>query len=188
QNAVVVLTGPATNLAALLGLPLDPALIAKKVQKLVIGADALTLSDAPALRRVFAEWPTPIMVAGAEVGEAFPFPGASIAKDFAWSEVHPLVAAYNAFHAMPYDAPATAMAAGLYAVRPQENYFKVGEAGTLTVGDDGKLKHTPGDAGKHRALLADASQKEKIQQIYAEMASTKPVPRAQRFRPPQKKQ
>jgi len=89
---------------------------------------------------------------------------------------------------MPYDAAAPAMAAALYAVRPQENYFKVSEAGTFTVGDDGKLKHTPGAGGKHKALIADPSQKEKIQQIYAEMASTKPVPRAQRFRPPQKKQ
>jgi len=183
-----VLTGPATNLAALLALPLDPALIAKKAQKLVIAADPLTLSDVPAIRRVFAEWPTPVVVAGAELGEAFPFPGVSIEKDFTWSEAHPLVAAYKAFHEMPYDAAAPAMAAALYAVRPQENYFKVSEAGTFTVGDDGKLKHTPGAGGKHKALIADPSQKEKIQQIYAEMASTKPVPRAQRFRPPQKKQ
>jgi len=188
QNAVVVLTGPATNLAALLALPLDPALIAKKAQKLVIAADPLTLSDVPAIRRVFAEWPTPVVVAGAELGEAFPFPGVSIEKDFTWSEAHPLVAAYKAFHEMPYDAAAPAMAAALYAVRPQENYSKVSEAGTFTVGDDGKLKHTPGAGGKHKALIADPSQKEKIQQIYAEMASTKPVPRAQRFRPPQKKQ
>jgi len=188
QNAVVVLTGPATNLAGLLTLPLDPALIAKKVQRLVIAADAVTLSDVPAMRRVLAEWPSPIVVAGGELGTEFPFPGASIAKDFAWSEAHPLVAAYKAFHEMPYDAPAPAMAAALYAVRPQENYFKVGEAGTFTLGDDGKLKLTPGANGKHKGLVADPTQKEKIQLAYAELASTKPVPRAQRFRPPQKKQ
>ncbi|MEO8593856.1 MAG: hypothetical protein ABI759_11090 [Candidatus Solibacter sp.] len=188
QNAMVVLTGPATNLATMLKLPLCPPLITKKAQKLVIGVDAGTLSDIPALRAVLAEWPTPIVVAGAELGEEFPFPGASIDKDFAWSEAHPLVAAYKAYRPMPYDAPAMAMAAALYAVRPQENYFKVGAAGTFTVGDDGKLKHTPAANGKHTALMADASQKERIQQAYAEMASTKPVPRAQRVRPPQKKQ
>jgi len=187
QNAIVVLTGPAINLAAMLKLPMCVQFITKKVQKLVIGADAATLSDIPALRAVLADWPTPIAVAGAEIGEAIPFPGASIAKDFSWSDAHPLVAAYQASHPSPSDAPATAMAAGLYAVRPQENYFKVSAPGTLTVGDDGKLKHTPGN-GKHTTLVLDPSQKERIQQAYVELASTKPVPRAQRQRPPQKKQ
>ena len=58
----------------------------------------------------------------------------------------------------------------------------------VTVGDDGGDSLAPAAGGKHRMLIADPAQKERIQQIYAEMASTKPVPRAQRFRPPQKKQ
>jgi hypothetical protein len=80
------------------------------------------------------------------------------------------------------------MAAALYAVRPLENYFKLSDPGTCSVAEDGRLRHTPAAGGKHRMLIADATQKERIQQIYAETASTKPVPRAQRFRPPQKKQ
>jgi hypothetical protein len=188
QNAVVVLTGPATNLTGFLALPNNPPLIEKKVRTLVVAADANTLSDAPAARRLFAEWPTPIVVAGSELGDAFPFPGASIEKDFAWSEAHPLVAAYRAYRPMPYDAPAVAMAAALYAVRPLENYFKLSDPGTCSVAEDGRLRHNPAAGGKHRMLIADATQKERIQQIYAETASTKPVPRAQRFRPPQKKQ
>lgn len=188
QNAVVVLAGPATNLSGLLALPRDPAVIAQKVRTLVVAADAATLSDLPAARRLFAEWPTPIVVAGSELGDDFPFPASSIEKDFAWSELHPLVAAYKAYRPMPYDAPSVAMAAALYAVRPQENYFKVSDPGTITVGDDGRLRFVPASAGKHRTLVADPAQKARIQQIYAEAASTKPVPRAQRFRPPQKKQ
>jgi len=187
QNAIVVLTGPATNLAGLLALPGNPALIEKKVRTLVIGCDAVTMSDLPAAKRVLAEWPTPIVVAGSELGDAFPFPGASIEKDFAWSEAHPLVAAFRAFRPMPYDAPAVAMAAALYAVRPQENYFKLSEPGTLTVADDGQIRLAPAAGGKHRTLIADAAQKDRILQIYTETASTKPVGRAQRFRPPQKK-
>jgi hypothetical protein len=146
------------------------------------------MSDIPAARRLFAEWPTPIVVAGGELGDALPFPGASIEKDFAWSEAHPLVAAYRAYRPMPYDAPAVAMAAALYAVRPQENYFKLSDPGTVTVGDDGGIRLDPAPAGKHRTLIADLAQKDRIQQIYAETASTKPVGRVQRFRPPQKKQ
>jgi hypothetical protein len=188
QNAIVVLTGPATNLAGLLALPGSAALIEKKVRTLVVGCDAVTMSDLPAAKRVVAEWPTPIVVAGSELGDAFPFPAASIEKDFAWSEAHPLVAAYRAYRPMPYDAPAVAMAAALYAVRPQENYFKVSEPGALTVADDGRLRLAPAAGGKHHTLSADPAQKDRILQIYAETASTKPVGRAQRFRPPQKKQ
>jgi hypothetical protein len=188
QNAIVVLTGPATNLAGLLALPGSPALIEKKVRTLVIGADAVTMSDLPAAKRVLAEWPTPIVVAGSELGDAFPFPGGSIEKDFAWSDAHPLVAAYRAYRPMPYDAPAVAMAAALYAVRPQENYFKVSEPGALTLTDDGHIRLAPAAGGKHHTLIADPAQKDRIQQIYAETASTKPVGRPQRFRPPQKKQ
>jgi hypothetical protein len=187
QNAVVVLTGPATNLARVLALPGAPPSIAQKVRTLVVAADALTMSDIPAARRLFAEWPTAIVVATSDIGDAVPFPGASIDKDFAWSEAHPLVAAYRAYRPMPYDAPAVAMAAALYAVRPQENYFSISGPGTVIVADDGRFRLAPAPGGKHRTLIADPAQKDRIQQIYAETASTKPVGRVQRFRPPPKK-
>src|ERR1039458_1056655 len=48
QNAIVLLTGPATNLAGLLALPGAPPLIAQKVRYLVVAADGLTMSDIPA--------------------------------------------------------------------------------------------------------------------------------------------
>jgi hypothetical protein len=186
QNAIVVLAGPATNLAALVALPGSRELIAKKVLRLVMASDAQLVADAPALQRVVAEWPSPIVVAPVELGDAAPFPAASIEKDFAWSSAHPLVDAYRAFRAMPYDATSTAMAAALYAVRPEEKYFQVSPPGTLSFA--GSLHLEAGAAGRHHALEFDAAQKERILQIYTETASTKPVGRAQRFRPPQKKQ
>ncbi len=179
RNAIVVLTGPATNLAGLLSLPDAPALIAQKVRYLVVAVDALTMSDIPAAKRLFAEWPTPIVVAPSELGDELPFPGAGIDKNFAWSDAHPLVQAYRTWRPMPYDAPAVAMAAVLYAVRPQENYFKLSDTGAPVLA---------GVGGKYRSLGYDPTQKDRIQQIYAETAGTRPVGRPQRFRPPQKKQ
>lgn len=179
QNAMVVLDGPATNLAGLLALPGSSELIAKKVRCLAIAADGQFAADAGALKRLLAEWPTEIVIAGADVGDALPFPAASIEKDFAWAPNHPVVDAYRAYRPLPYDAPAAAMAAALYAVRPQEGYFKLSAPGTASVGPAG---------GKHRMLEPDLAQKDRILQIYAEMASTHPVGRPQRFRPPQKKQ
>jgi hypothetical protein len=194
-NAIVLLNGPATNLAQSLALPGVKELIAAKVRYLVASvgnfaagaADPRVQADLPAMKKLFAEWPTPIVAVGSEIGDALPFPGASLEKDFAWSPTHPVVDAYRAMKPMPYDAPGTPLAAALYAVRPKDGYFKVSDSGTISVGEDGRTKFTAG-AGKHQHLIADPAQKEKITQVFVEMASTKPVPRAPRFRPPQKKQ
>ncbi|HEV2446707.1 MAG TPA: hypothetical protein VGS58_12320, partial [Candidatus Sulfopaludibacter sp.] len=88
-NASVVLAGPATNLARLLDLPGAKELIAQKVKLLAI-AEARLDRDPAAARRVKADWPTPMVMAGPELGDALPFPGASIEKDFAWSTAHPV--------------------------------------------------------------------------------------------------
>ena len=188
QNAIVVLAGPATNLAGVLALPGTKPLIAAKVRHLVIAADATFGADPAAAKTLFAEWPSPIFLAGEDVGQAIPFPGASIEKDFAWSDKHPLVDAWHAYHAGVYDAPAPSLAAALYAVRSEKDYFRLSEPGIISVGGDGKPRFSAAPAGKHRVLSADSSQKETLQQVYTELASTKPVGRPQRFRPQQKKQ
>jgi hypothetical protein len=164
QNALVVLAGPATNLAGVLALPGTVPLIKAKVKRLVIAAGPDFDSDAAAAKKLLAEWPSPIAIAPPELGAAIPFPGAAIEKDFAWSDKHPLVDAWRAVHAA--DAPATALAAALYAVRAEKNYFTL----------------------NGRSLSADSAKKEEIQQVYVELASTKPVGRPPRIRPPQKKQ
>jgi hypothetical protein len=195
-NAIVFLAGPATNIAKAMDLPGVKPLVAAKVRYLVAAvgnfgagaADPQLLADLPAARKLFAEWPTPVMFVGTEVGAALPFPGASLEKDFAWAPAHPLVDAYRAAGQMPYDASGTALAAALYAVRPKEPFFKHSDAGTISIGDDGRTKLTAAAGGKHQYLIADPEQKEKVQQIFVETASTKPVPRAPRFRPQQKKQ
>jgi inosine-uridine nucleoside N-ribohydrolase len=193
QNAIVVLTGPATNLAKLLDLPGARAVIAQKVRYLTVALGAFPngqpetgiTCDIASAKKLFAEWPTPIVVSGKEVGDALPFPGASIEKDYAWSPTHPVVDAYRAYKPMPYDAPSWAMSAVLYAVRPQENFFKLSEPGTVSVQDDGRTKFTPSADGKHKYLIVDPAQKEKVIQTYTEIASLKPAGRPQRFRPPQ---
>lgn len=157
QNAIVVSTGPATNLVKLLSLRDTRELVARKVKYLVVniaGKDKLP-----------PDWPTPIVTAGSEIGDALPYPAASIEKDFSWTANHPVVDAYRAYHAMPYDAPTAAMSAVLYAVRLNEGYFNVSGSSV-------------------RALSVEPSQKDRIITAYIELASAKPVPR--RFRIPPK--
>jgi hypothetical protein len=195
QNCLVLLAGPATNLVKVMDLPGSLDLIKRKVKLLILAAgrypdgsaDPRVKADVPAARRLFAEWPTPIVAVGAEVGEGLPYPGASIEKDFAWAPAHPIVDAYRADRTMPYDAAAPSMAAALYAARP--DCFKLSAAGMIAVLDDGRTRFTPSADGKSRYLTIDPDQKEKVIQSYVELASAKPVPRqGGRGRPNNQKQ
>jgi hypothetical protein len=177
QNAAVVLSGPATDLAQLLDMYGVRDLIARKVKVLCVVEEAGVAADIASARKVFAEWPGPIVAVGREIGAALPFPAESIERDFAWSPAHPVVEAYRAYKPMPYDAPSGAMAALLYAVRDKEGYFRLSPAGTIAVLPDGRTTLTESDGGKHHYLVLDPDQKERIIQTYIEMASMKPIPR-----------
>jgi hypothetical protein len=183
-NARIVTAGPASGLARLLGLFGARAHVQAKVERLVMTAgsfpagppDPAIAADVASARKIFTDWPTPIVVVGAEIGEALPYPGASIEKDFTWSQAHPVADAYRAAKPMPYDAPAPALAAMLYAVKPNETYFKVSDPGTITVSDDGRLRFAPAADGKHRYLIVDPAQKDKVLETYTAMVSAKPAP------------
>ena len=174
-NAVFVLAGPATNLAALLDLPGAKPWIADKVRLLALVPDT---SDLPAFKKVLTEWPSPMVV----VSDGGTFPGAAIEKDFAWSQAHPVVDAYRASQTMPYDAPAAAMAAVLAAVRPESGWFQYSAAGGFAVSASGEV--TLSGPGKHKILKLDPAQREQLTATYVELASMKPVPRVPRFRRP----
>ena len=184
-NAAIVLAGPATGVVRILGLYRSGPQITAKCRELVVAAgaypagapDGTIKSDVAAAKRLFAEWPTPIVAVGSEVGDALPYPGASIEKDFAWAPAHPVVDAYRALKPMPYDAPAAALAAVLYAVHPDDGYFKLSDPGTITVLDDGRTRFTPAADGKHRYLIVDPAQKERVLSVYSAMVSAAPAPR-----------
>lgn len=191
-NAVIVSAGPATNLAKLLTLRGAADLILSKVKFLVlVGGDhpqgqseSNFSTDSAAMQKVLAEWPTPIVIAGRDLGKQIPYPAESLEKDFAYTPNQPVADAYRAGGKMPYDAPASAVAGMLYAVQPGEGYFTLSDTGTLSISSDGASKFQPAADGKHRYLLFDAAQKTRVTEKYREMASAKPVPRVFR-RPPQ---
>lgn len=189
-NATIVVAGPLTGIARLLNLFGAKPQIATKVKQLVVAggafpagaAEASIKADVAAARDVFANWPTPIIAAGSEVGEALAFPGASIEKDFAWSASHPVADFYRAFKPMPYDAPSGALAATLYAAHPDGGLFKLSEPGTIAVQDDGRTRFAPAADGKHRYLIADTADKEKVIGLFTALASAQPAPRPGRGR------
>lgn len=192
QNCLVILNGPASNLAKLLDLPDAKGWIERKARVLVIAGSEGLRADLPAARKVLAGWPSPIVFVSDEVGSMLPYPGASIETDFAWSgSRHPLVDAYRAAAAkpMPYDAPGTGMAAVLYAIRGEkEKVFGLSATGALQIGADGAVSLTPATDGRHRQIEIDPAKKDQIVKTFVELASAKPVPRAPRFRRPQEVQ
>ena len=166
-------------------LPEARAWAARKASVLAIAAgrfdggapDPVVRADVAGFRKLLADWPGPIVMAGAELSDALPFPGASVDTGFTWAPNHPVVDAYRAFKPMPYDAPSRALAATLHAASPAERYFDLSEPGTITVLDDGRTRFTPSPAGTHRYLIARPDQKERVLQTYVQLVSAEPPPR-----------
>jgi hypothetical protein len=181
-EAVVVLSAPATYLAKSLDLLGVKEIYKERVKRLVIVDTGAPQQDVAAIRRIIAEWPTPVFFCGKEVGESLPFPGAAIEKDFAWAPAHPVVDAYRAYKPMPYDTPSYDVAAMHYAVHPDSGFFGLSEPGTLAVSDDGAMKFTPG-GGKIRSLVVEEAKKAETIAAFVAIASAEPAKPQQRFRP-----
>ena len=185
KNGAVVLAGRPSNLLALIALPDGRTWATRKASVLAIAAgrfdggapDPTVRGDAAAFRKLLAEWPTPIVMAGSELSEAVPFPGATVETGFAWAPNHPIVDAYRSFKTMPYDAPSRTLAALLHAVSPEQRFFDLSEPGTISVTDDGRTRFTPSPSGPHRYLIAKPDQRERVQQTYAQLVSAEPPPR-----------
>ena len=184
QNAAIVLAGAPANLLSLLSNPDGKTWAATKPRVLSIAGgqfdgtavDPVIKADTAGFRKLLADWPTRIVMAGLELNEALPFPGASLEAIRAWAPNHPVVDAYHAFKPMPYDGPSRALAAVLYAVKPDDNYLTLSEPGTITVLDNGRTRFTPAPDGKHHYLMVKPDQKERVLETYVQLITTQPPP------------
>jgi hypothetical protein len=185
QNAAVVLAGPPTNLLSVMARPDGLEWVTKKARTLSIAAgrfdagaaDPIVRTDVAGFRKLLAEWPTRIVMAGTELNDALLFPGKSLEGGIAWAPNHPVVDAYRAFTPPPYDAPSRALAAVLHAVSPDEGYFQLSEPGTITVADDGRTRFMPSPAGRHHYLIARPDSKDRVLETYVKMVTAQPPPR-----------
>ena len=174
-HAVVIVSAPSTYVARVLNLQGTRELIGSKVRALVL-CDIGGSQDVTATRKLLAEWPSPVVLCPKGLGDAVLYPAASIEKDFAWSPAHPVVDAYRAFRPMPYDCPTLDMAAMLYAIHPESEFFEASSPGTIQIADNGSLDFVPGSEGKHRSLQLNAARKDELLKQYITVASAKPVP------------
>lgn len=187
--AAVILAGSPNNLNTMLSLPDGPRWAGQKARLLCIGGgrfapgapDPTVAADVAGYRKLLAEWPGQIVMAGAELNDALPFPGGRIGEANSWAPEHPVVDAYRAFRSMPYDGPTQTLAAVLHVVYPEEGYFTLSEPGTITVQSDGTTQFAPNPDGRHHYLTVAADQKERILETYVKMITeeaTLPTPPA----------
>ena len=189
DSVVMVQTGFSTNLARLVDSPPDGSsplsgrkLAAKKVRLLVAMAGNYVSTkpefnvetDVPSASKLFAEWPTPIVVSGYEVGESMLFPASSIEHDFAYVPDHPVAEGYRLLMKMPYDRPTWDLTAALYAVWPDHGFFDLSLPGRITVLPDGGTKFTPDPQGKQRYLIVTDAQKPRTLETMILLASQPP--------------
>jgi inosine-uridine nucleoside N-ribohydrolase len=184
---VVVQVGFSTNLARLLDSAPDDAsqlsgrdLAKQKIRLLSMMGGAFPegnpeyniQTDIPSARRLFAEWPTPIVTGGFEIGQRILYPAASILNDYGYVPDHPLAEAYRDYKKMPYDRPMWDPTAVLYAVRP--SFFSLSPRGVITVDDAGRTHFTVDEKGTHQFLKASPEQSAAALRAIIELASRPP--------------
>jgi inosine-uridine nucleoside N-ribohydrolase len=194
ESVVIVQVGFATNLARLLASPADKVstltgkeLAAKKVKLVsaMFGAyrsdggvskhrEYNVVEDLPAAKKFAADWPTPIVFSGFEVGLAITYPAASIEKDFNYSKNHPLAEAYRRYKPPPHERPCWDLTSVLYAVFPNRGYFGLSAPGRVMVGDDGISRFAPVDKGPHRFLTVSQEQAIRCREAFVYLASQPP--------------
>jgi len=190
SSVVIISVGFSTNIARLLDSKADAysnlngkELVNRKVKLLsVMGGnfegqrvkEYNIVKDANAARKVFAEWPTPIIVSPFEVGLQITYPASSIINDFKWTSLHPVVVAYKSYLPMPYDRPTWDLTAVLYAVEPNNGYFDFSSQGTISVDDSSYTHFKENPAGKHRYLKVTPSQAQSIKKRFIELITSKP--------------
>jgi len=186
-SVAFVQVGFSTNLARLLDSKPDEhsplaglELVRKKARLLSAMAGSTRFGeynvkmDIPAAKKVFGQWPTPIVFSPYEVGKAIKFPAASIERDFAWVAHHPLREAYHAYKKMPYDRETWDLTSVLVAVRPDHGYFTLSKPGRVAVQDDGKTRFREEPGGTHRVLSVTREQIVRVREALIFLASQPP--------------
>ncbi len=190
-SVVMVVVGFSTNISRLLDSPADQhsplkgrELVAQKCKLLSMmagnfaekerGKEYNVYIDLPAAKNVFANWPTPLVASGFEIGGAIKFPATSIEHDFRYVKHHPLSEAYRLYQKMPYDRETWDLTSVLYAVRPDRGYFGVSASGTIHVDDQQVTQFTADPTGRRRYLTVSSEQIVRVREALVQLASQPP--------------
>lgn len=193
-SVVIAQVGFSTNLSRLLDSKGDKysnltgaELVAKKVKLLSIMAGAFKAidknehfleynitCDIPAAKKLFSEWPTPVVISGFEIGIAVAYPIESIQNDYEYVEHHPIKDAYELYCGLEHNRPTWDLTSVLYGVRPERKYFDLSETGKVTVEDDGFTRFEADAKGTRRYLILNEAQKVRVTEALTLLSSQPP--------------
>ncbi len=203
-SVVVAQVGFSTNLANLLASSSDRhsdlpgvELIRKKVRLLSIMAGAFTqirdpqgklydhreyniIKDIPSAQRLVAQWPTPIVWSGFEIGKSLTYPHQSIEQDFDYVPHHPLAEAYILYNPPPHNRPTWDLTSILHAIRPARGYFKLSPAGAVSVAEDGLTSFQARAGGRDRYLIIDDDMRPRTTEALVQLSSQPPTHRSEK--------
>ena len=183
QSVTIAQVGFSTNLTRLLKAPGGQALIARKVKVLCLMAGAFgqkvepeynVYTDPEAAQYLFANWPTPIVFSGFEIGSKVKFTYDSVLKDFNYTDRHPVAEAFKIFQPVGQDRPNWDSTAVLYAIRPDRGYFELSGAGRVTLGEKNVTVFTPDASGRCRYLILKPEQEPRVQATIEMLVSEPP--------------
>lgn len=195
QSVSLIQVGFFTNFARLLDTPADEhspltgrELVAQKVKMLSIMAGAFQTIDTnnhyieynvkfdiPAARKLAAEWPTPIVWSGFEIGISAAYPHESIERDFNYLAHHPIKESYYLYNPPPHDRPTWDPTSVLAAVYPDRGYFTFSAKGSVSVGDDGFTYFAKKDNGRDQFLIMDDVQAARVREAIVQLAVEPPA-------------
>ena len=189
HSVTLVTVGFSTNMASLIATQADDIsplsgkeLVRKKVKTLVMMAGNMAeekgefnvTEDIVAARKVFAEWPTPIVTSPFELGERVRFPHNKVGDIAAGRQPNPVAEAYRFYQGPNYDACSWDPTALIFAVEGENpNFYTLSPAGTIWVDEAGITRFAPLVGGQHRYLLADDNQVEMLTNRLVELVTNR---------------
>jgi purine nucleosidase len=196
-SVVLVMVGFSTNVARLLDSkgdefsPLSGAeLVKKKVRLLSTMAGVFggewqqkrhkeynLVKDLAAAKKVFSEWPTPVVASGFEIGMMVMHPPVSMQRDYSYVAHHPLKEAYAYYRGLDKEQPTFDLTSVVYAVRPDHGYFDLSAPGRITVEADGFTTFKEEAGGPHRYLRVSPEQIARVREAQALLCSQPPSAR-----------
>ena len=188
NSVTIVSVGFLTNLFHLINSPADEIspltgleLIEKKVKMLSIMAGRFNaevpeynvMCDIPAAKQIAEQWPTETAYLSWELGDQVHYPAESIENDFSWTPAHPLKETYIRYGEMPYNNTMYDPTAVAYAVEPE--YFTTGEAGVVTIDEQGVSRFTANPEGKAHVIYLSDEQAETLLGHFVDILTRKPA-------------
>jgi inosine-uridine nucleoside N-ribohydrolase len=208
-SVVMIQVGFSTNLARLLRSKADAIsplngldLVKRKVRLLSVmagwynGEDGKLLArpkpefnlvlDVPSAQYLFANWPTPIVDSGFEIGDSMLLKGSDIDRKSSSDRANPVSETYRYTDpifrssgtppSVLHDHPTFDLTAVLYAARPDDDYFSLSQRGKITISADGSSRFEAKESGAHRYLTITPLQRARALEAMTALAS-QPVAR-----------